>query len=178
MSNEAAIIPLYTQAEDGSVKVHVPNFLAEREKYSRYTREQKDEILEIAFSVMEAGYSLDLVCTQLNVSAAVILKWICNEPELESRYENQKKVRARLLIEGVLGRIQVAETIQEAKMADMYARHAIKIAALLRPEEFSDRKNERTGVGGGQGVSFTLNFNHADGHNERVRVTAGEHTKE
>lgn len=178
MSNEAAIIPLYTQGEDGSIKVHVPNFLAEREKYSRYTKEQKAEILEIAFSVMEAGYSLDLVASQLNVSPSVVLKWIGDDAELEVRYENQKKVRARCLIEAVLGRLQAMQTPAEVRQAEVFGRYALKIAALLRPDEYSDRKNERAGAGGGQGLSFTLNFNHGDGQSERVRVTAGDHTKE
>jgi len=171
--NGQEIIPLYEVDEDGKVKVNVPQFLSERERYSKYTEEQKAEILEIAFGVMEDGNSLDLVCTQLGVSAASILKWIGGNPELEDRYERQKKIRARGMIETVLGKIQTAQTYQEARIADIYARHALKIAALLRPNEFSDKK-ERGGGGDGQAVTFTLNFNHGDG--EQVRVTTDKHT--
>ena len=125
-----------------------------------YEPSNRAEIIAACFEAMRAGSTLNDAALRHGHSPATVWRWLHNDENLISEYEQLKIQRSRALIEHALYEMQQARTIEQVKCAERRSKYYLMMAAKLNPKEFSDRMHSPVlakGLGSGR-VSFTLNI--------------------
>jgi hypothetical protein len=157
------------------VEIDVPKFLADKPKGKRLKPEERTIIAEMALDAMAQGASLLMVSEKLGLAISRVFDWIHNDDDLRRRYELQKTARARVLIEMALAEVQGNHNEKTIRIADVRARHYVKIAALLNPSEFSDKTHTnlaKNGLAKSQAVSITMHFGKGEEPRGELTVVA------
>lgn len=137
-------------------------------KGQHWSPKARADAVAYALEQMIDGNSLDAAAREMDINPGTLLGWVMGDKSAQIVYENSKIQRSRALMERALDE---AANNPDYKKGESLARTYMRMAALLNPNEFSDKMHanvmKHTAVG--KSVSFTLIMH--EGEQDRGALT-------
>lgn len=136
----------------------------ERQVGQQYSEEEKRRIVEAALEHIANGNSLQHAAEQTGVSISSLYLWIEGNAEWGKVYEDLKVRRSRALMERALYEV---DHNPDYKQGEARARILMKQAALLNPNEFSEKvQSAARNASVNRAVGFVFNIG-----SQQARIT-------